>query len=144
MVIDGKVGENVDMKAHFVTGSKYSQTNGKSGQNMEVLSYRNNKMYLYGEVDERGNIVNQYQYINMTVEALQDNCEGRITCETEQINPPKKVKPISNKNILLRHGGVNLATRGKTLEGDDIAFKKNKSALSLYSALNLDKEVNPR
>ena len=111
---------------------------------MEVLSYRNNKMYLYGEVDEQGDIVNQYQYINMTVEALQENCEGRITCLTEQIKPPKKVKPISNKNILLRHGGVNLATRGKTIEGDDIAFKKSKSALSLYSVLNTGKEVLPR
>ena len=160
MVIDGRAGENVDMKAHFITGTKNCQAGGKSGQNAEsmvtrnnqdevnkrvaVLSYRNNKMYLYGEVDENGDIVNQYQYINLTVEALSDQCEGRITCHTEQIKPPKKTKPTTNKNILLRHGGVNLATRGQTIDGNDITLKKSRSALSMYSGLNVDKEGRPR
>jgi hypothetical protein len=97
-------------------------------------------MYLYGEVDASGCVVNQYQYINLTVEALKDGCQGQITCHTEPVGQVKKSKAIQNKNLLLRHGGVNLATRGRTVENDDIAFKieKKNDALSLYDALNMD------
>ena len=103
-------------------------------------------MYLYGEVDASGSVVNQYQYINLTVEALKAECQGQITCQTEAVSQSKKSKAIQNKNLLLRHGGVNLATRGRTVDNDEMAFKieKKNDALSLYDALNMDKETTPR
>jgi len=82
----------------------------------------------------------------LTVEALKAGCQGQIACQTEPVGQGKKSKAIQNKNLLLRHGGVNLATRGRTVDNDDMAFKieKKKDALSLYDALNADKEVTPR
>lgn len=57
----------------------------------------------------------------------------------------KKSKAIQNKNLLLRHGGVNLATRGRTIDNDDLAFKVDKKGgLSLFDALNVGKESATR
>ena len=44
---------------------------------------------------------------------------------------------------MLRHGGVNLASRGKTIDNDDLAFKDNNGK-SLYDALNGDNESGAR
>lgn len=110
-----------------------------------MLSYKQNQMYLYGEVDADNKVVNQYQYINLTVVALTAGCQGQITCQTEPVGQVKKSRAIQNKNLLLRHGGVNLATRGRTVDNDDLAFKIDKNdGLSLYDALNVDKDAAPR
>jgi hypothetical protein len=37
---------------------------------MEMLSYKQNQMYLYGEVGADDKVVTQHKYINLTVEAL--------------------------------------------------------------------------
>jgi len=60
-LIDGREGEGMDMKAHFVPGKMRQQDKKSStGRDMEMLSYKQNQMYLYGEVDAGGSVVNQY------------------------------------------------------------------------------------
>ena len=78
---------------------------------------------------------------------MKDDCRGLITCLTEPIGQVKQKKTSTNKtSMLLQYGGVNLAARGKTLDNDDLGFKieKKNDSLSLYNALNLDKDLERR
>lgn len=65
------------------------------------------------------------------MEALVDNCEGRITCKTEHLHVTvKKAPQISN--LLMRHGGVHVAAR-VNLSKDHIGFRKSGSAPKLQN-----------
>ena len=81
----------------------------------EMVSKRFNKMYLYGEVNSRGKIMNQFQQINITVEAKSDMCIGQIECNPEVISIPDNRYHYKQRLSLLRNGGVNFANHEKKM-----------------------------
>lgn len=50
-----------------------------------MISLKQNKIYLFGEVNHQGKIVNNFEQINITVEAMTDNCEGKLILNSEII-----------------------------------------------------------
>jgi len=88
----------------------------KSIETMPLLSQRLNRLYVDGgDKEDFEQMLNPHRYVNMTVEALRDNCQGRIVCRSEIFVKKKGDqtygKTTSNKGALVKRSSVPASHR---------------------------------
>ena len=94
---------------------------------MEMISYKFNKMYLYGQVNSSGKLLHQFQQINVTVLALSENCEGRIECLPEIIKVVfSKLDKYKQRQASMVHSGkrVKPTHTDQKPSGTDLNYKE--------------------
>lgn len=96
--IDGRDTRGQDVKLHYRPSDEQPQRRRGTFANLldhssaelesghvAAISNKYNQMYLLGEVDAKGRIVNQFQQVNITVVAMTDHCTGHIECARESL-----------------------------------------------------------